>query len=33
MNVGVIGSGVISPVYLKNMIEKHDNLQVCCFAL
>ena len=25
MKVGVIGSGAISDIYLKNMIEKFDN--------
>ena len=28
MRVGVIGSGAISDIYLKNMIEKFDNLEV-----
>ena len=32
MKVGVIGSGAISDIYLKNMIEKFDNLDVVCIA-
>ena len=28
MKTGVIGAGAISEIYLKNMIEKHENLQV-----
>lgn len=32
MKVGVIGSGAISDIYLSNMIEKFDNLEVICIA-
>ena len=32
MNVGVIGSGAISDIYLKNMIEKYPNLTVKAVA-
>lgn len=32
MKVGVIGSGAISDIYLSNMIEKFDNLEVVCVA-
>lgn len=34
MKVGVVGCGSISDIYLKNMIEKFDNLEVvaCCAA-
>ena len=32
MKVGVIGSGAISDIYLTNMIEKFDNLEVVCIA-
>jgi predicted dehydrogenase len=28
MKVGVVGAGAISDIYLKNMIEKFDNLEV-----
>lgn len=32
MNVGVIGAGVISEIYLKNMTEIFPNLQVVSVA-
>lgn len=32
MKVGVIGSGAISDIYLKNMTEMFDNLEVVCIA-
>ncbi len=32
MKVGVIGSGAISGIYLKNMIERFDNLEVIAIA-
>ncbi|MDO4648697.1 MAG: Gfo/Idh/MocA family oxidoreductase [Eubacteriales bacterium] len=32
MNVGVIGSGAISDIYLENMIHKFDNLNVIAIA-
>ncbi len=32
MNVGVIGSGAISDIYLKNMIERFDKLNVLAIA-
>ena len=32
MKVGVIGAGAISDIYLTNMIEKFDNLEVVSIA-
>lgn len=32
MKVGIIGSGAISGIYLKNMIERFDNLEVIAIA-
>lgn len=32
MNVGVIGAGAISDIYLKNMINEHDSLKVFAIA-
>ena len=31
-NVGVIGSGAISDIYLKNMMEKFERLEVVAVA-
>lgn len=32
MNIGVIGSGAISEIYLKNLTENHPNVRVIALA-